>query len=126
MTEANLLLNQPSPKVGYQGIRSVAPASLNALIESDGHDGFNSASNGQPSPRQIADISAVFCAGRSAFQNHQTSRGTMDAAIQALVEQSVRERLEAAAKTIETRAGNVLYVKAWRIAAKIVREQKPN
>lgn len=36
-----------------------------------------------------------------------------------------RQALEAAAKALETRAGNSLYEKAWKAGAKLVRSLKP-
>jgi hypothetical protein len=38
---------------------------------------------------------------------------------------SLRDKLEAIARELETRAGNALYVAAWKVAAKIVRSHKP-
>jgi hypothetical protein len=38
---------------------------------------------------------------------------------------SLRDKLEAIARELETRAGNPLYVAAWKVAAKIVRSHKP-
>jgi hypothetical protein len=39
---------------------------------------------------------------------------------------SLRDKLEAIARELETRAGNALYVAAWKVAAKIVRSHKPS
>lgn len=127
MTEVALLLPQPSNEMIYVDSRSVAPVSLNALTESDGHDGFNSASNGQPSTRHhLPTAPPHLLAGRFALWNPATSRGAMDAALQALIDKAICEKLDAVAKMLETRAGNLPYVKAWRRAAQIVRAQKPN
>jgi hypothetical protein len=38
---------------------------------------------------------------------------------------TLRDKLEAIARELETRAGNALYVAAWKVAAKIVRSHKP-
>lgn len=40
--------------------------------------------------------------------------------------QVVRLALERVAAAIERKAGNKVYMAAWKIAAKIVREMKPN
>lgn len=40
-------------------------------------------------------------------------------------EEAARRALEAAAKAIESRAGNAVYRRAWVIAAEIIRSMKP-
>jgi len=47
-------------------------------------------------------------------------------AIAALIDNAVRKALEAVAVKVETHAGNPTYQAAWRIAAKIMRDSKPN
>jgi hypothetical protein len=38
--------------------------------------------------------------------------------------QSIDDALEAAAQKLESHAGNAIYQKAWRVAAKIIRSMK--
>ena len=40
-------------------------------------------------------------------------------------EEAARRALEAAAKAIESRAGNAVYRRAWVIAAEVIRSMKP-
>lgn len=56
----------------------------------------------------------------------QAPRGAMDDALQVLIDKSVRDRLELAARALETRSGNLIYIAAWRVAAKIIRAHKPD
>lgn len=126
MTEVAQRLPQRSNDLSYVGSRSVAPASLNASTELMWAPGFKAASNSGPIDAAITPTDPAFYAGRSAFWNPQTSRGVMDAAIQALIDKAVNEALERAARRVETLSGNIPYEKAWRRAAKEIRAFKPN
>lgn len=49
----------------------------------------------------------------------------MNIAIEDEAHTAVREALEQAAREIETRAGNTLYLQAWKRAAKLIRARIP-
>lgn len=120
-SEVYFSLPPPRNEVGYEGSRSVAPASLNALTELMWAPGFKAASNSGPIDTAQTPTDPAVIAGRSAFWTTN-----MDVVIQALIDSAVRDKLEMVARTLETRAGNAPYVKAWRVAAKIIRSNKPD
>jgi hypothetical protein len=114
-------LNNVSEQIIYDGSRSVAPASLNALTEPMWAPGFNSASNSGPIGTAYPPTDPAFLSGALGVL---ASRGAMHPDIDAKT--AVREALEAAAKMLENRAGNHVYRSAWRAAAKLVRSCKPD
>lgn len=126
MSEVYLLLPQTSDKITYTDNRSVVPASLNAPTELMWAPGLNAASNSGPIDTADMPTDPAVHAGRFAFWLSGSLRGEMDAVIQTLIDQAVRDKLELVAKELLNRAGNAPYVKAWRVAAKIVRSHKPD
>jgi hypothetical protein len=56
-----------------------------------------------------------------AIETCHHARVFMNLAAQDNPHDAVREALEAAARELETRAGNIIYVQAWKRAAKLIR-----
>lgn len=71
-----------------------------------------------PDAGSLPDVPPLFCGDENVAQ-----RGAMNIAIQE--PSAVREALEAVARELETRAGNVVYMQAWKRAAKIIRARIP-
>jgi hypothetical protein len=126
------ILNSGTEQITYEGSRSVAPASLNALTDVMGI------------ARTAAMPLSVACkiphAGalpdrETPIKNWRVSPlgARPKTACGALMDEvpeehksAVRHALETVAKELDTRKTNSLYRAAWRAAAKIVRSYKPD